>query len=93
VLTNKPSKDNGADHEYRGDIEDEPSIEHAVHSWKDPPADFADCLIEARNARPPLRSEPPTTWFEEAHSKHRKTLKNKPFLHNTLHHRPQHTIT
>ena len=32
-------------------FEDEPSIEHAVHSWKDSPADFADCLIEARNLR------------------------------------------
>ena len=32
-------------------FEDEPSIEHAVHSWKDSPADFADCLIEARNLK------------------------------------------
>ncbi len=32
-------------------FEDEPSVEHAVYSWKDSPADFADCLIEARNLR------------------------------------------
>src|ERR1700728_4433691 len=32
-------------------FEDEPSIDHAVHSWKASPADFADCLIEARNLR------------------------------------------
>ena len=32
-------------------FEDEPSVEHAVHSWKDSAADFADCLIEARNRR------------------------------------------
>lgn len=32
-------------------FEDEPSIEHAVHSWKDSAAEFADCLIEARNLR------------------------------------------
>jgi predicted nucleic-acid-binding protein len=32
-------------------FEDEPSIESAVYSWKDTPADFADCLIEARNRR------------------------------------------
>ena len=32
-------------------FEDEPSVEHAVHSWKDSSADFADCLIEARNLR------------------------------------------
>ncbi|MFZ2508084.1 MAG: type II toxin-antitoxin system VapC family toxin [Steroidobacteraceae bacterium] len=30
-------------------FEDEPSIEHALYSWKDSAADFADCLIEARN--------------------------------------------
>jgi predicted nucleic-acid-binding protein len=30
-------------------FEDEPSIESAVYSWKDTTADFADCLIEARN--------------------------------------------
>ena len=32
-------------------FEDEPSIERAVYSWKDSAADFADCLIEARNRR------------------------------------------
>jgi predicted nucleic-acid-binding protein len=32
-------------------IEDEPSVEAAVYSWKDSAADFADCLIEARNRR------------------------------------------
>lgn len=32
-------------------FEDEPSIEHALYSWKDSVADFADCLIEARNRR------------------------------------------
>jgi predicted nucleic-acid-binding protein len=32
-------------------LEDEPSVETAIYSWKDSPADFADCLIEARNHR------------------------------------------
>jgi predicted nucleic-acid-binding protein len=32
-------------------FEDEPSVEAAVYSWKDATADFADCLIEARNRR------------------------------------------
>jgi predicted nucleic-acid-binding protein len=32
-------------------FEDEPSVEHAIYSWKDAPADFADCLIAARNHR------------------------------------------
>jgi len=32
-------------------IEDEPSVENAVYSWKDSAADFADCLIAARNRR------------------------------------------
>jgi predicted nucleic-acid-binding protein len=32
-------------------FEDEPSIETAVYSWKDSTADYADCLIEARNRR------------------------------------------
>ena len=32
-------------------VEDEPSVESAVYSWKDSAADFADCLIEARNRR------------------------------------------
>jgi predicted nucleic-acid-binding protein len=32
-------------------FEDEPSVENAVYSWKDSAADFADCLIDARNRR------------------------------------------
>jgi predicted nucleic-acid-binding protein len=32
-------------------FEDEPSIEHAIYLWKDSSADFADCLIDARNLR------------------------------------------
>jgi len=32
-------------------FEDEPSIEGALYAWKDSTADFADCLIEARNRR------------------------------------------
>ena len=32
-------------------FEDEPSVEHAVYSWKDSAVDFADCLIEAHNRR------------------------------------------
>lgn len=32
-------------------FEDEPSIEHAMYLWKDSPADFADCLVDARNLR------------------------------------------
>ncbi len=32
-------------------LEDEPSVEHALYSWRDSGADFADCLIEARNLR------------------------------------------
>jgi predicted nucleic-acid-binding protein len=32
-------------------FEDEPSVELAVYSWKDSAADFADCLIGARNRR------------------------------------------
>jgi predicted nucleic-acid-binding protein len=32
-------------------LEDEPSVERAAYSWKDSSADFADCLIEARNRR------------------------------------------
>jgi predicted nucleic-acid-binding protein len=30
-------------------FEDEPSVERALYSWKESPADFGDCLIEARN--------------------------------------------
>ena len=32
-------------------FEDEPAIEHAIFLWKDSSADFADCLIDARNLR------------------------------------------
>ena len=32
-------------------FEDEPSIEHAIHTWKDSAVDFADSLIDARNVR------------------------------------------
>jgi len=32
-------------------FEDEPSIEHAIYSWKDSAAGFVDCLINARNHR------------------------------------------
>lgn len=28
---------------------DEPSVEQTLYSWKDSVADFADCLLEARN--------------------------------------------
>jgi predicted nucleic-acid-binding protein len=32
-------------------FEDEPSVEQAVYLWKDFPAEFADCLINARHRR------------------------------------------
>ncbi|MDB6084067.1 MAG: twitching motility protein PilT [Gammaproteobacteria bacterium] len=32
-------------------FEDEPSVEHALYSWKDSGVEFADCLINARNRR------------------------------------------
>ncbi len=32
-------------------FEDEPSVETTLYSWKDSAADFADCLIDARNRR------------------------------------------
>jgi predicted nucleic-acid-binding protein len=32
-------------------FEDEPSVEQAVYTWKDSSAEFADCLINARNLR------------------------------------------
>ena len=32
-------------------FEDEPSVEHALYLWKDSHAEFADCLINARNRR------------------------------------------
>jgi predicted nucleic-acid-binding protein len=37
-------------------LEDEPSVETAIYSWKDSATDFADCLIEARNRRLGCRS-------------------------------------
>jgi predicted nucleic-acid-binding protein len=37
-------------------FEDEPSIEQAIYSWKDSSAEFADCLIDARNRRLGCRS-------------------------------------
>jgi len=30
-------------------FEDEPSVEQAVYTWRDASAEFADCLISARN--------------------------------------------
>jgi len=33
------------------ELEDEPTIEEALHHWKDSAADFADCLIAARHRR------------------------------------------
>ena len=32
-------------------FEDEPSVEQAVYVWKEATAEFADCLINARNRR------------------------------------------
>ena len=32
-------------------LEDEPAVEEAVFVWRDTNADFADCLIAARNRR------------------------------------------
>ena len=32
-------------------FEDEPAIEEALFTWKDASADFADCLISAKNRR------------------------------------------
>jgi hypothetical protein len=32
-------------------FEDEPSVEHVLYSWKDSIADFAHCLVDARNRR------------------------------------------
>ena len=33
------------------ELEDEPAIEEAIFIWKDSTADFADCLIGAKNRR------------------------------------------
>jgi predicted nucleic-acid-binding protein len=32
-------------------VEDEPSVENAIYSWKDSTVDFSDCLMGARNRR------------------------------------------
>jgi predicted nucleic-acid-binding protein len=32
-------------------LEDEPAVEEALYVWRDATADFADCLISARNRR------------------------------------------
>ena len=32
-------------------FEDEPGVEAALYMWKDSSADFADCLVGARNVR------------------------------------------
>jgi predicted nucleic-acid-binding protein len=45
-------------------FEDEPSVEQALYSWKDSVADFADCLIEARNLR--LHCQATATFDEKA---------------------------
>jgi predicted nucleic-acid-binding protein len=52
-------------------FEDEPSIERAIYSWKDSAAEFADCLIEARNRRLGCRA---TATFD------RKALKLAGFI-------------
>jgi predicted nucleic-acid-binding protein len=33
------------------EFEDEAAVEEALYSWKNSPADFADCMIGARNRR------------------------------------------
>ncbi|MBK7794197.1 MAG: type II toxin-antitoxin system VapC family toxin [Betaproteobacteria bacterium] len=47
-------------------FEDEPAIEEALFLWKDATADFADCLIGARNRRLGCRA---TTTFDTKASK------------------------
>ncbi|MCM2289291.1 MAG: type II toxin-antitoxin system VapC family toxin [Sulfuritalea sp.] len=37
-------------------FEDEPAVEQAIFAWKDNAADFADCLIGARNGRSGCRA-------------------------------------
>jgi predicted nucleic-acid-binding protein len=48
-----PNRLTAAEMPYRAAVKPkhEPSIERAIYSWKDSAADFADCLIEARNRR------------------------------------------
>ena len=52
-------------------LEDEPSVEHAIYSWKNSLAEFADCLIDARNRRLGCRA---TATFD------RKALKLAGFM-------------
>ena len=52
-------------------FEDEPSVEHALYSWKNSLAEFADCLIDARNRRLGCRA---TATFD------RKALKLAGFI-------------
>jgi predicted nucleic-acid-binding protein len=52
-------------------FEDEPSVEHAIYSWKNSLAEFADCLINARNRRLGCRA---TATFD------RKALKLAGFI-------------
>jgi predicted nucleic-acid-binding protein len=52
-------------------LEDEPSVEHAIYSWKNSLAEFADCLIDARNRRLGCRA---TATFD------RKALKLSGFI-------------
>lgn len=47
-------------------FEDEPAIEEALFLWKDATAEFADCLIGARNRRLGCRA---TTTFDTKASK------------------------
>ena len=47
-------------------FEDEPAIEEALFIWKDATADFADCLIGAKNRRMGCRA---TATFDEKASK------------------------
>jgi len=47
-------------------LEDEPTIEAALYSWKDSAADFADCLIESHNRRLGCRA---TATFDRRASK------------------------
>ena len=52
-------------------LEDEPSVEHAIYSWKNSLAEFADCLIDALNHRLGCRA---TATFD------RKALKLAGFI-------------
>jgi predicted nucleic-acid-binding protein len=52
-------------------FEDEPSVENAIYSWKNSLAEFADCLIDARNRQLGCRA---TATFD------RKALKLSGFI-------------